>query len=321
MRRFICCLLLCLCLAAPCALAQDNNAYGQILDAVQALGPDDVQFMENGDWLSVRITRGKQVDGRTFSLLTGESIAWDELFIDGDAAAERIEALVEESVYDNAYAANREVSPVPRDSFTVADGVITIYYPANQLSHFSDWSMGFSFYAYELDGLLAEGVPLSPNDPAVAKSALSDILTSGAMPWPLADWQIGSAMADAVAALRLVDVPDLTHDFAVYNFEAPEMRGVSLLSLTDDDNPNTATIAGIMATHIDFLGLCTGATTKDECAAALGEPTTVTVQNDADGYSRLPDGETLTWTQDGNAVDLHFVEGVLNSVTLRKLTN
>ncbi len=329
MRRFFCLLLAGLLLAAPCALAQ-GAPWDAILSAVQALNPDglsqDAQFKEAGGWMSAIVSQegmiaprleGTQWHGLVYDTETGEPVAWDDLFADGDAAAARMEEIAEESTYDNAYAEYNQITPLPRESFAVYDGVLTVYYPAEQLSHFSGRSGAFSFYAYELDGLLNEGVPLAAGDVAGAKTAMAAALTDGALPAPLDEWKLGGSMSDAADKLGVVDVPDLTHDFAVYRFEAPEMRGVSLLAKPDEENVNTASIAGIMAERIDFSGLQTGVSTREECVAALGEPAETVAVDASDAYSRLPVGEALMWSGDGKTVlELHFAEGVLYSVTL-----
>lgn len=328
MRRFFLWLLISLMLCAACAGAE-ANPYDAILAEVDAFGADAVEFMTAEGWLSVRFTREMVVvpvgqvtqhDGRAYDLTTGETIAWEDLFVDGDLAAERLEGLAENALYDNAYAEYKEVTPVPRDSFTVANGLLTLYYPASQLSYFSGSSGALSFYAYELAGLLQEGVPLAVGDPATAKEGLETALETGTLPGALSEWAIGVAMRAADEALYAVDTPDIKEDYAVYHFEAPEMRGVGLLADPASLSVESAGIVGIWAERIDFHGLCAGVATREQCVEALGQPDRTTVIEAASAYSRLPAGETLGWQGHGNVLELHFVEGVLQSVTLRETT-
>jgi hypothetical protein len=96
------------------------------------------------------------------------------------------------------------------------------------------------------------------------------------------------------------------------------MRGVNLLAHPDETTAATAAIAGVYARRIEFYGLGTGIATRAACEAALGQPDAVTAIAEADAYSRLPVGETLTWQRGGRALDFHFAQGVLHSVTLRE---
>lgn len=330
MRRFLCAMLslpwIVLLLSAPVSLAQEG-AMDAILSAIDAMKTpgleQDAAFEEAGGWLSATVTQkgqiapmmeGVQTHGIVVDMATGERVTFADLFIDEDAAAERMERIAEESTYKNAYSEYNEITPMPRDSFVVTQDVLTVYYPATMLSMFSGRSGGFSYYAYELEGLLREGVPLLSGDSANAREALWTALSAGALPGPLAEWALGRSMAEADEALSLVDVPDLSHDFALYRFEAPEMRGVSLLSFSDDEE--SAVIEGIMAERIDFSGLFPGVSTKAMCLEALGEPARTETVADADAYSRLPNGETLLYEGEGNALAFHFVGDMLQSVTL-----
>ncbi|MDR0896368.1 MAG: hypothetical protein LBN04_00775 [Oscillospiraceae bacterium] len=325
MRRFFCIILaVCLLAALPVAVSEELALASQALFAAlmakdpQALGQMP-QIDQTGDWLSA-VARIDGADGArwaaaTYSLSSGALATWDDLFIDGDAAAAHLEALAGAS-QGNTYHEFNQIHPIPRDSFALRGGQLFIYYPQNQLAHVSGNAGAVAFYAYEMPGLLREGVPLAVGDVTQAAAGLSEALEKGALPAPYDAWALGSPMADAAAALGLVDVPNLTHDYAVYAFEAPEMRGVNLLADPDQTNADTATIAGVYAQRIDFFGLCTGIATRADCEAALGQPDAAMPIAEADAYSRLPVGETLTWQRGGRALELHFVDGLLHSITL-----
>lgn len=322
MRRFLA-IILGLSLLASTALAADlGKATDALFDAIMGLEkpPQGVTFAEAGPWMSGvagqadanwRWWRGFVYDMQTEAMLT-----WDDLFADGDFAAAQLEAIAQAGQYDNAYAEHTDIVPMPRDNFAVADDQLTVYYPPEQLSYFSGRAGAFSFYAFELDGLLRETVPLAVGDVAKAGAARDEVLAQGALPGALSPWALGSPMADAAQALDLVDVPDLTHDYAVWHFEAPQMRGVALLSSCDEDDEATATITGIQTERIDFSGLCTGIATRDTCVATLGEADRAETLASADAYSRLPEGETLYWDGDVASLALHFFGDVLHSVAL-----
>lgn len=301
-------------------LAATDALYSQIQERTAGKDTEDIAFHEQGDWMSVvaRTNDGAYVgwQGVTYDLAAGALVSWDDLFIDGDAAAAQIEAIAEAASSGNAYSEHNDTAPVPRDNFAVVDGQLRIYYPPEQLSYFSGRAEVLSLYAYELEGLWQEGVPVTRGDTALAAQAMEEALSTGALPGGLAVWPIGTSMAAAEEALILVDTPNLTHEEAVWHFEAPEMRGVSFLSALDEDRIPAQTIDGIYAERIDFSGLCTGIATREECVAALGEPAETRAVETTDAYSRLPVGETLVWTGHGRTLSLHFVEDALHSITL-----
>lgn len=328
MRRFLLVWMVLLCVAAPAAFAQDMD-WAPVFAAVEAANPkgleQEVAFDEAGDWLSVTLAQtgqlagwieGTQWSGMVFAMPEMTPVTWDDVFTDGDAAAARIEEIAGADGEANAYAEYTEISPVPRDSFTVVDGVMTVYYPVDQLSYFSGRSGAYSFYAYELDGLLAEGVPLTVGDMAQAKDTLAEVLETGALPGPLKAWTIGLPVADAEDVLGLVDTPDLKDNVAVWQYEAPQMRGISLLSAVDAERTVGDTISGILAKRMDFSGLCTGIATQEDCIAALGTPDYTDTVDTADAYSLLPVGETLTWEGETHTFSMHFAENTLHAILL-----
>lgn len=327
MRRFFAAFFAILMLLAPAALAQADlmaatDALFAALDTVLAdRNTEGVEFVEAGAWMSA-IARQKSVQytqwfTANYDMMSGSLVAWDDVFTDGEAAAARIAEIAEAFTYDNAYAEHREIRPVPRDSFIIEEDQFFVYYPPEQLSYFSGRAGAFAFYAYELDGLWQEGVPIAQGDVADAQTALADALETGALPGMLSRWHLGLDMQTAADTLTLVDVPDLTDEYALWQFEAPEMRGVYLLSAKDDDQVSTASIAGIHTRRIDFSGLKTGISTEADCVAALGMPDdTAAISGEASAYALHPAGTQQTWTANGHELVLHFVDGVLYSITL-----
>lgn len=326
MRRMLLCLLL---VALLIPMAAHGEAMQRATDALfDALMPlsigkavDETSFAEEGHFMSAILgwhdADFRYWQGITYDMQAEAMVTWDDLFEDGDAAATHLEAIAAGAASANAYAEHNEVSPMPRNNFAVDMGQLTVYYPPTRLSYFSGRAGAYSFFAYEMEGLLKPGVPLAIGDTADAKTALEAALSSGALPHLPEACRLGAPMADAAAALDLVDVPDLTHDAAMWHFEAPQMRGVTLLSASDDDDKTSAVINGIQAVRLDFSGLCTGKATKDECIAALGTPDEVRTQAAADAYSRLPAGETLVWQGAENTLSMHFADSILHSVILQ----
>ena len=330
MRRFLVALFVCLCLCMAVSFAE-MLPLEPLFEAVEGFKAEGVtqstEFLNAAPWMSALVRsegqfddvgEGVQYHGITFDVETGEQITFEDIFTDADAAVARIQEIAEAFAFDNAYAERNETTPIPQDNFIATQDFLTIYYPISQFSYFSGHSGGFSFYAYELEGLLREDIPLQKGAIDAAGDALTETFKRKSLPGFLTPWAIGSSMADADAALTVVDVPDLTYEHAVYRFEAPEMRGVSLLSRSEEDNVDTAVISGIMSTRIDFSGLCTGIATKEDCIAALGEPAASALVTEADGYSRLPVGETLSFTagDTDTVLEMHFVDSILYSVSL-----
>lgn len=325
MRRLFCFCMIGLMMMASCAMAEDPmmRATNAIFDAIQektagknAAAP---MILQTGSWLSavaeisgVPFTEWAAV---TYDVDAGTMVTWDDLFTDGDAAAARIEEIAQAATYDNAYSERNEIAPAPRDNFIVDGAQLTIYYPPTQLSYFSDRAGAFSFYAYELDGLLREEVPLVSGDAVEFEDAMDAILRDGILSGLPGVVALGVPMADAAEALVLVDVPDIKNEAAVWLFEDPGMRGVALLSARDDINVDSATVTGILAERIDLQGMCAGLTAQDECLALMGAASRVE-QVAADAYGLLPAGETHIWAANGHELGLHFVDGVLHSVLL-----
>lgn len=337
MRRLLAAFLLCLAAGVSCEipfvatrlpaeafpLIRTSAAQAQelpwdvIFAQTDALNPDGLEqvlaFEEAGPWLSVTATQygmiaprmmGTQKYGLVFALEDGSRVTWDQVFADGDAAAAWLEARAEEASMDNAYSEYNAVSPVPRDNFTVGEHVFTVYYPAAQLSYFSGLSGGFSFYAYELEGLLAEDAPIVQGDIAEAQAAVRQALDTGALPGALAQWKLGTQMQEAADALGLVDVPDLDAVHALWRFEAPLMQGVTFLSEREDAQVETATITGIEAARYDLSGLQTGRTTLAACEAALA------------GLSPETEEQLLRFRGETYTLTLRFDGDILSSIAL-----
>lgn len=255
---------------------------------------------------------GVQTLGFTYDLQTGARLSLPDLI--GAEGVSALEALAASDLgaHANAYSEYNAVTPLPTDSFAILGNQLIVYYPADQLSYFSGRSGAYAFYGYEADALafLPRAVP-------DAAEGLAEALQTGGLPAPLDRWRIGVPMRDAVAACGLLAEPDYTFDHAVYQFEAPEMRGVWLLAAQGEDNPDTATIVGVRARRIDFYGLQPGVSAMDDCLAALGEPDgrrEISAQDAA--YAMLPEGETIVYAGETCAAELHFADKILYCVTI-----
>lgn len=314
MRRFLAGMLAVVLLCAPLAALAD--AMSAMFDALDALGGTDAAFSVVGELLCATAKKDGEVYGFAFDNATGERVTWDRLFSDCDAAAAALEKIAAEWTYANAYGNFENLSPMPRENFALDERGLTVYYPAAQLTNLSGSQFGVQFNAYELEGLLRENIALSRGDTANAPAALQTALETGALPGLPQQAALGGSIADAAEALGLVDVPDVKRDAAVWTFEAPAMRGVSLLSAPDDLSESGAVICGVFARRVDFSGLIPGESTKEDCLAALGAPDETRAVASADAYDRLPAGETLLWRGEAAAIELHFAENILYSAAI-----
>lgn len=315
-----------LCVPVAAGAVDMAKATDALFTAIQAGVPagktqTGTEFTEAESWMSAVVTC-EDADytewyGFVYSGDADGLVGWDGLFADEEAAAARIETIAEASVYANAYAEHNQIVPVPRDNFALVDGQLVVYYPPEQLSHFSGRAGAFAFYAYELDGVLRDDVPLTRGDVAQADQGLAETLAAGRLPGALEAWTLGTAMQAADDALGLVDVPDVKDGEAVWHFEAPEMRGVAFLSPDGVNRVDSAVIGGVHAERIDFYGLQTGVATETACVAVLGEPDARETVTDGGAYALLPAGEQLTWQGTNAALSMHFIDGTLHSVTLR----
>jgi len=99
-------------------------------------------LLNDGIFSTVISARGKigtQRDAHAYTALcydlkTGRQLVMSDLFLDADAAIERMETIVLESLSDelNGYLEYSDLTPLPQDSFTLDENGVTFWYPADQ---------------------------------------------------------------------------------------------------------------------------------------------------------------------------------------------
>ena len=91
----------------------------------------------------------------TYDLSDGEKLTLDRLFSDSAEAVRQMEAMAETSLGQEMteYMDNRDVTPLPKDSFTMDEWGITFHYPVSQLSFASGVAGAVQFFYDELYGL------------------------------------------------------------------------------------------------------------------------------------------------------------------------
>ncbi len=270
--------------------------------------------------------------GQTYStvnydLAAGKPVTVSDLFTDVEGAFSLMEQKMEEEVQPqlSGYLENDTLTPIPRDNFFLTPDGITFYYPQDQFSLLSGYSGSCSFDYYELkdylnvsDGSIlntlgaGEFLSITPDTAArVAQDA-----TQGKLPGIGA--AIGDSLIQRLQEYRLLVEPDYYPGGRFFETEAPELRGVWLLTdaLTESYDQNQ--VLGLRADRINLYGIQTGITTIDEWRAALGQPSSSAAVDEttAEDY-RLSAGTSDYYIFGENKLRLHANgEGVLESVQL-----
>ena len=281
--------------------------------------------------------KGKMPNGRegqaysalTYDLATGDRLTLDALFRDTDAAVSAMEQIAEESLTEelSGYLTYSQVTPLPRDAFTLdADGV-TFWYPGEQLSLLSGYSGACQFYYEEIAAYLRDGADELPNQlgllqeplsPAQAKDAIIKNVEAGRLPHvPVA---IGDCMKNVVEEYRLVRTPDAFPGGRYFVLEAPAFRGVLVISDSIESGYESSVVEGIQVKRGSLYGLVIGTTERSGWLSLLGEPdeTMPFTQNMAYDYN-LPQGQSDLYHYGAYELRLHAdADGVLRAIQLCK---
>ncbi len=294
--------------------------------------------LETDDAFSLVISaKGKMPNGRegqaysalTYNLVTGERLTLEALFTDVDAAVSAMEKIAEESLAEelSGYLANSQITPLPRDAFTLdADG-ITFWYPGEQLSLLSGYSGACQFYYEEVAPYLLDGedelpkrlgLLQEPLTPTQAKAAIVKSVEAGRLPHvPIA---LGDPMKDVVEKYRLTRTPDAFPGGRYFVMEAPAFRSVLVISDAIQSGYETSLVEGIQVKRGNLYGLAIGATERSGWLSLLGEPdeTMPFTENMAYDYN-LPQGQSDLYHYGAYELRLHAdTDGVLRAIQLCK---
>ncbi len=257
------------------------------IGALHGTGDGTGQSLGN-PYLSILFSaEGKMLRGRpsqvyypmTFDLRTGESVSFDQLFTDPDAAKALIESLLETDVEPtlSTYLENSQLFPVPFDRFFLDGfGHLMIVYENSQLSFLSGFSGSVSFRYSEL-------IPPLEFSNEEIQGYFDPMLTLDTAERRSVAWQMVHSLP--IAARRTISLGDdlerILADFrsttdsgyypggAYYEVEDANYRGA--LILTDETEQ---TVTGLLAGRADLMDIQTGKTTLTEAEAFLNrEPT------------------------------------------------
>lgn len=278
------------------------------------------------DTLSVLISaRGKMQNERDghrytalcFDLRTGERLTLEDVFTDVDEAVARMEAIAGESLSEelNGYLEVSELTPLPRDSFTLDERGITFWYPSDQFRLLSGYAGAVQFWYEELDGLWKQ----PPSDALTDAEILDGVRKSveaGALPKVPA--QMGQPVQELTEAYRLLREPDAFPGGRYYVLEDPIFRGVLIISDALDDG--SSVVEGIQLRRGGLYGLRIGTTTREDWRKPLGEPDEEIRMTQSMAYDyNLPEGQCDVYRFGTNELRLYADEtGALCAIQLCK---
>lgn len=296
-----------------------------------------VKLLGENVFSAVINAQGKMPDGHegqaysalTYDLATGERLTLDALFEDVDAAVAWMEAAAEESLGQelSGYMEYSDITPLPREAFTLdADG-ITFWYPSDQLRLMSGYSGACQFFYSELapfllteeDAVPAQiGAVQAPLSQQEARKAIEAAVTEGKLPHvPVT---LGDRMTDVVDRYRLLRTPDEFPGGRYYVLEDPAFREILVISDAIQSGYGASVVEGVQMRRGDLCGLLIGQAVREDWHAILGEPDETMTFTDSMAYDYgLPVGESDIYHFGEHELRLHAdTDGVLRAVQLGK---
>lgn len=294
-------------------------------------------LLKDGVFSAMMNAQGKMPDGHegqaysalTYDLTTGERLTLDALFQDADAAVAWMETVAEESLGQelSGYMQYSDITPLPRETFTLdADG-ITFWYPSDQLRLMSGYSGACQFFYSELadffltgeDTLPAQiGAAEAPLSQQEARKAIEAAVTAGKLPHvPVT---LGDHMTDVVERYRLLRTPDEFPGGRYYVLEEPIFREILVISDAIQSGYGASVVEGVQMRRGDLCGLLIGQAIQEDWRAMLGQPDETMTFTDNMAYDYgLPAGESDIYHFGGHELRLHAdTDGVLRAVQLGK---
>lgn len=299
--------------ATPLQADYDYQIMGNVLSVVvKAQGPV-------GNDRATQVWYTANID-----LTTGESIAFDDLFMDADAARLALTDALEWDIAPllSAHLRNSQLTPLP-ETFGLSEAGLTLYYPMEQLATLSDQAGTVTFRWCEMLEHLKLGEGMILNRIGAEKMVTLDETSAEAIRTAAESGQLpgipvklGDSVQEAVDAYRLLMDPDLYESGRMMQLEDGVFRGVYLLTDSLTDSWEHSVIQGIRADQMNLYGLMTDVTTQAEWRSVLGEPAaTVEVDDVKAEANRILPGYSDYYNYDGVQLRLHANdEGVLTSL-------
>lgn len=229
----------------------------------------------------------------TYDLSDGEKLTLDRLFSDPAEAIRQMEAMAETSLGREMteYMDNRDVTPLPKDSFTMDEWGITFHYPASQLSFASGVAGAVQFFYDELDGLWLTdedslpakmGLRSAQMTASEQKNAVAAAVTAGKL--PMLPVTLGQPMTEIVEQYRLVRTPDAFPGGRYFLMEDPLFRDIYLISDDMQAGYDHSELRGVQLRRGSLYGLKVGTSLRTEWQSSLGKPAEVIVMTESMAY-------------------------------------
>lgn len=216
----------------------------------------------------------------SLDLRTGEEITLAHLFTDVEAARERIEAWLDETVAPelSPLLSAGALTPLP-ELFRLEKTGLRLLYPVSQLSTLRDragevripWSALREVLNLEEDSVLSRiGVPEMITLSAQSGKKLLALAEEGRLPGIPAS--MGDSMQSLTDQYGMLTDPDGFENGRLFSLEEGSFQGVFLL--TDDLSRDweNSRVQGIRMDRGCAYGLCVGETLRQAWLEALGEP-------------------------------------------------
>ena len=259
-------------------------------------------------------------------LRDGHEITLRELFTDMEAARERIEEYLEDTVAPemSPHLGNSELTPMP-EGFRLEKTGLTLLYDAERLSTLSDragavkigWNELREYADWTEDGILSR---IGAADMAVLTEESRDRLRETAASGQLPDIpvKIGDSVKEWTDRMHLLNDPEEFAGGRMFALEGAPFRNVLILSDAVDSRWDESRVQGIRIDRGCIWGLCIGTTAAEEWHQLLGEPddTVVFDAEDAENYRTVP-GACDYYEYGEYRLQLQYGEdGILAGITL-----
>lgn len=264
-------------------------------------------------------------------LRDGHEVTMAELFPDGEAAAEIMEAYLEGNVAPemSAHLQNSSLTPIP-ELFRLSERGLILLYPEEQLSTLSDRAGSVLIPWDVLGEVLNPAEDGIPEAAGIRKWLEAENLTAeeletcgaGIREWtdrgeiPGIPARLGDSLAEKTEAWKMLTDPDLYALGRMFALEGAEFRNVFLLTDALGEGWENSRVDGIQMTEGSFFGLTVGRTTRETWRKMLGEPehTLSMDAEQADAWRTVP-GSRDYYEFGRHRLQLHAdAEGVLACV-------
>ena len=284
------------------ALLSSLSGGGVGLRMDYTLFPDSAEGMVS----LVLSAKGRMPEGRpsqvwyplVYRLEDGSRVTAEDIFEDPDAAEEAIGAYLEEHVEEGLsdYLENRELYPVPMDSFALCERGVIFYYDYDALCFLSGFSGEVLVPYPALEGFLRRDLIMSGG---IGAETIFSCLEEGRL-WGVPA-VLGEDLEDALARFRSAADSSWWPGGACYETEDARMRDVLIVSMD-----GSGTVDALLCRGEEADAFLPGAEERETWRAMLGEPDETKVVAAGDPMETiLGTGETDIYRRGDRLLALH----------------